>query len=137
MTTTAAPAAFTLTATFERETGSAPQQVQAVAIVPTLAAAQAIAALFPKSHKVRATTLTRPIGDDLSANGTEVVGYVSFEVGLNPTGNNGGRNETGIKRYRAFRKAVDRLGFPVEFDGRERCVNAYRTEAALDAAIDA
>lgn len=137
--TTATATAFRLTAYYVSDTGfwgvakvGTPAAVQAHAVVATLADAEAIAAQFPKSHKVRATTLSRPIGGDLR-NGTEVVGYVEFGVRLTATRGNE-RNETGIRRYWAFRKAAGKLGLPVVFE-RGRDSNAYATEAEFEAAI--
>lgn len=92
----------------------------------TIEAAQALAAQFPKGAKVSAN----PHGCS-QADGT-VTGLVNFRVTLQADGVNGGKNETGVKRYRAFRKGLAALNIPAEF------VMAYTnsiTEAALEARI--
>lgn len=77
--------------------------------VPTLEAAQALAAEFPKTTKVRATTLTSPIDGDYTK-GSRVTGIVTFQATTASNGVNGGTNETGIRRLRSFRKALAGLG---------------------------
>lgn len=66
--------------------------------------AEAFVALLPKSCKVRASTIT---GRDYQA------GLVKFNAMLAADGVNGGRNETGIKRYRALAAACERIGCPI------------------------
>lgn len=68
--------------------------------------AKAFAALLPKSCKVRGGGISCRSG---------MYGYVSFHVGLLKTGTTGERNETGVKRYRTLRRALDELGVNVEW----------------------
>lgn len=69
-------------------------------------AAQAFAALLPKSCKVRATTIN---GRGYSA------GFLQFHANLNTNGVVGERNEAGIKRYRSLVAACERLGVTIEW----------------------
>lgn len=91
------------------------------------AAAAEIVAQFPKSVGLVATTCTRHEGT------AEVCGYVSMSAKLATDGVNGGKNETGIKRYRSLRKHLARLGHTVEY--RADASNSYRTLEAFEAAL--
>lgn len=112
-------------------------------IVPTAEDAQAIAAQFPKSAKVRASSISGYFKGDTTEGAYSsdpdaalaTHGYVHIEIVLQSNGVNGGVNETGIKRYRAFRKHCARLGFIVEYkaDGS----NSYPTEADFEASLEA
>jgi hypothetical protein len=73
-------------------------------------AARELAAKFPKSTKVRQTILSNSNKDERWEDGV-----VSFRANLLADGVNGGCNETGIRRYRAFRKAAAKLGLRVQF----------------------
>jgi hypothetical protein len=101
-----------------------------------------VAATFPKSYKVRATTLSG-YTEEYDALAEEMLGplpwgpgkwelfyaevqrlpaqrychgWVTLRVGLREDGVNGGVNETGIKRARAFLAKAEKLGFTVVFD---------------------
>lgn len=91
-----------------------PQSVGASMIVETVEEARALAASFPKSTKVRGGSLSTRTRDGEPV----VVGYVKFNANLVANGVNGGVNETGMKRYRSFRKHVAALGHPIEWGTR-------------------
>ena len=74
--------------------------------VPTLEDAQAIAAMFPKSAKVRATTLSYDHG--------KIIGTVHFHAKLLATGVTGERNEAGIRRWHSFKRNAERMGYTLE-----------------------
>jgi hypothetical protein len=99
--------------------------IEATLEVDTPEEAREIAARFPKSTKVRGQTLHTYIHDEdgqpvPGANGdtyqTVYHGWVSFHAKIKADDVNGGRNETGIRRYRSFSKAAEKLGFIVEYD---------------------
>lgn len=92
-----------------------PTGAQIVMVTRTVAEAQAIAALFPKSVKVRATEFTTHRKGQYHEN--FVLGYVHLPfVQLATNGVNGGRNETGLKRLRSFYQACLKHNLPVDFD---------------------
>ncbi len=70
------------------------------------AIAAAIAAAFPKSLRLRACSLSSQDG---------YRPYINFHVRLSADGVNGGFNETGVKRYRSFRKQIEKLGHTAEW----------------------
>ena len=72
--------------------------------------ARTLAAQFPKSTKVRALSLTHS-----STSGRPVDGFLKFSAQLAADGVNGGRNETGIRRFKSLLKAAEKLGLTVEF----------------------
>lgn len=90
--------------------------------VASVADAKALAAQFPKAIGLRALRL---LGGP-----TEASGIVEFQARISADGVNGGTNEAGIKRYRSFRKHLDRHG--IEVNWRMRYANAW-TEAELEA----
>lgn len=120
---------FKMTATYR--TGiDQPQHIYLSATVATEEEARAIAARFPKSAGIKATTLTSHNGG-----ATLVQGYLRMGVRLVSDGVNGGVNETGLRRYRSFRRAAEKLGLDVEYTTPYS--NSYATEAAFEAAISA
>lgn len=93
--------------------------------VADLATAQKLAARFPKSAGVKATTLSTFVKD---ADGNPVpdpvtgcqyqhitLGLVYVQGKLSADGINGGRNEAGIKRFRSFERAAAKLGHSVTY----------------------
>lgn len=100
--------------------------VEASARVETKEEAQAIAALFPKSARVMGTTLSGCLDGNLQS----TVGYVHFWVELQSNGVTGARNETGLKRYRSFRRWAERLGFATEWTAQYG--NSIKTEAEFE-----
>lgn len=105
------------------------QGIEFTAILDTPEAAVEFVARFPKSAKLRATTLGTY--DDA---GNFTLGYVSHRINLRSDGVNGGVNETGIKRYRSILKAAEKAGIRVEFKGTG-FLNSYPTQADLNAAL--
>lgn len=97
--------------------------VEVVAYTDQLEDAQIIAAQFPKSSGVKAGTL--------SSCG-RIYGRISLIAKLHTDGVNGGKNETGIKRYRTFRRASMTLGY--DFEWSTPYSNSV-TEETLDASI--
>jgi hypothetical protein len=119
---------FKIAASYLSRDPNAAQHVEITAKCSTVEAAREIAALFPKSMKVRATTLTS------YATGEAVVtGIICFRAGLRSDGVNGGRNETGIKRYRSLVAKLAKHGFSTEYVAQWS--NAYPTLEAFEAAI--
>jgi hypothetical protein len=98
--------------------------IEATLEVDTPEEAREIAASFPKSAKVHGQTLHTYVADEnghaiLDSEGchqTLYHGWVSFHAKIKADDVNGGRNETGIRRYRSFSKAAEKLGFAVEYD---------------------
>lgn len=88
-------------------------------------------AQFPKSLRIRLTTLTRP-ADGSYRNGSEVVPAAAIHASLLADGVNGGRNETGIARAR---KALADPRLAAEWTAN--CVNSYATAADFLAAAGA
>lgn len=93
-----------------------------------------VAATFPKSAKVRGTSLStfegKPGADDYR---NFVCGLVIFDADLASNGVNGGINETGLRRYRAMRKALAAAGIETEW-AAGGYVSSYATEADFHAA---
>lgn len=80
--------------------------------------AQAIAAMFPKSLRVKGTTLStfdHDLRDRTGEYRNFTVGFVAIDVKLTATEVTGSENETGIKRFRSFLKNCEKLGFEVEY----------------------
>lgn len=80
--------------------------IQVSAVVETEADAQAVAAQFPKSLKLRGTSIH---GSDWDG----PRGYLSVRVQLSANGVNKGANESGLKRYRSFARHAGRLRYEV------------------------
>lgn len=101
-------------------------QIRVSAETDTLAQAQELAAAFPKSAKVKATTLStyvqdehgNPIPDPVTGRKYQHItkGYVAFYAKLEADQANGGRNEAGIRRYRSFARTAEHLGHSVRYD---------------------
>jgi hypothetical protein len=130
MNSTAAPAQ---TLTIQAHYNSAGQVAayEVTALVEDLAAAQAIVAQFPKSAGIWATECREYL-----ATGTKVWGYVSGRAALAKDGVNGGKNETGIKRYRSLAKAADKLGYTLDFAIQgSRIANGYTSREEFEAAL--
>jgi hypothetical protein len=114
-------------------------QLEAKVRVATKEDAQVVAALFPKSVKVKGTTLTGHIDENLqdipwhSAHGKpyRTVGYVKFRATFERNGVTGEFNETGLKRYRSFRRNAEKLGFGTEWTAAN-CKNAFQTETEFE-----
>ena len=87
-----------------------PAQITAIAAAPTVDAAREIAALFPKSLRIRAHVWTRvdPATDELVDQGG-----VWMSVDTAPSRVTGEVNESGMRRYRSFLKHCKRLGFEI------------------------
>jgi hypothetical protein len=97
--------------------------------VETVEEAKAIAARFPKSRKVRGTSC-----GGLRDGKYTTWGYVALHTHLYPDGTTGEKNETGIKRWFAFKRDCERLGIAIEWDGA--CFrNAYPTQQQFEEAI--
>jgi hypothetical protein len=95
------------------------------------AAAEAIVALFPKSAGLVASTCR----EYLPA-GTKTWGYIMGRAALAKDGVNGGKNETGIKRYRSLAKAADKLGYTLDFATRgSKIVGGYTSREEFEAAL--
>lgn len=92
--------------------------------LPTLEDAQAFVAKFPKSYGMHATTLV--------SNGMRK-GYVTFRAALLKNGVNGGKNETGIGRYRKVMKALDTMG--VRIGWVHPYSNSYMTRETFEATL--
>lgn len=80
-------------------------RIEAGAATSTFEEAQRVAATFPKSVKLVSTHLS---GDPDGQSG-----YVSFNASFVANGTNGGVNETGLRRYRTFRRFAASLGHEV------------------------
>jgi hypothetical protein len=121
-------AAFQINAYYNSYKGeAAPSHLRVRAEVANVEIAEAIAAQFPKSYRVFVNT-----GKEYGTGRTYAL--VTIDVTLESNGNNGGKNETGIKRYRAFVAKAIKNGHTVEF-AVDRATNAYQTADALHAAI--
>lgn len=133
---------FTMQATFVGSfsgaagTGPAfPQNVRISCQVETVEIAEAYAAEFPKGAKIRASRLTAP---DRVNGGWRDYGLITGSIGFKADGVNGGINETGLKRYRTWIKALDKLDHTIVFPHvPDNYVNAYKSRAAFEEAIGA
>lgn len=102
-----------------------PVHYEFTAEFPTFEDAAAFAALFPKSHKMQATTLGK-------SDGTRV-GYIRHYAWLAADDVNGGTNETAIKRYRALSRKIEALGATIVY--APQFVNSYASRADFEAAV--
>lgn len=84
-----------------------PQWFHARIEVPTIEEAQALAARFPKSLRVKGSGICDGLGKSW--------GVVKLEASMSPDGVNKGANETGIRRVRGFFKACAKLGIVLEY----------------------
>lgn len=111
--------------------GGIPVTIEISIYTVNLEAAHKVAARFPASAGVRATTITHYPDQG----GKPVThGLVHSRIKVSADGRTRGAvNETGIRRYRAIRKVVDQIGIPVEYVTPFR--NCFPNEAALQAAI--
>ena len=100
-------AATETTVTFRVETTESWIKTTAELPTSTREEAQAVAAMFPKSVKMIASSIS--FGD-----GRADVNTVSFCVYTTANKTTVEVNETGMKRYNAFVKAAAKLGFTVE-----------------------
>ena len=94
---------------------------------PTIEAATAFVAQFPKSTKMFTYTV--------STGGDGKYYAVNTHASLTSNGNNGGINEAGLRRYQAVIKAAAKLG--VEIVCVPNASNAYETREAFEQAIGA
>lgn len=117
---------FTARASYNMWSGPADAQSVEISLsVATIERAREIAGMFPKAAKATAYPVA-------SANGN----YAGVRVGsanLVPNGTKGAANETGVARYRKARKAIEALGFDVEWVTPFK--NSYATEAEFEAAL--
>lgn len=74
--------------------------------------AEAVAALFPRSCKLRGTTLS---GRRNAAGERFESGYLTFHAALHANGVHGARNETGITRYKRLLAHAAQLGYSIEW----------------------
>lgn len=114
---------FQIDATYNSETGT-PQMVKATGRVATPELAREIAAAFPKATKIRGGAISTSTGKE---------GYINLYAELTPNGSNRGVNETGLKRFRSFLKAAERLGHTVEY--RAVFSNSYESMADFNDAL--
>lgn len=114
---------------FSQWDNSQASHVEISMFVDTRETAQMFVATLPKSLRVRATTM--------SLSGSQLLGMVSFRVSLNADGVNGGVNETGVKRYRRYLKALADAGVEVKWDNEARCTNSYASPEEFEAALTA
>lgn len=95
------------------------------------AVAEALAAEFPKSAKVKVVTLSTHTPGDFSD--AFDVPTLRFRADLRSNGVNGGVNETGLRRYRSLRRTIEKLGLAVEWTATSN--NSYATEADFESAV--
>lgn len=103
-----------------------PSWVEVTAHVQTKELAAEIAAQFPKSVNVRGQGMNWGLAGITT-------GWVSFRATLAANGVNGGRNETGIRRYHNLIKHLARLGHAVEYE--VNASNSYPSREAFETAI--
>lgn len=121
-------ATFTVSAYYNNNKGTgSPSHLVVHARFDSYEAAAEAVARFPKSYRLVAVK-GRYDGHDY--------GVVRTTVKLEGDDANGGKNETGIKRYRALLTKAEKLGYKVEYVAGQ-AVNAYLTRAELDAVLDA
>jgi hypothetical protein len=116
---------LTLTAYFNYHRPELLQGAKFQARFATLAEAEAVVALFPKSSRLRAVTLR---GDKNGA-----TALVDGVINLAPNGTNGERNETGEKRYHTIMARAAKVGVTVEYV--VSCGNAYPSREAFEAEL--
>jgi hypothetical protein len=92
---------------------------------PTIEAATAFVAQFPKTTKMFTFTVH-------TSEGGKYYG-VATRANLASDRNNGGINETGLRRYQAVTKAAAKLG--IEIVCVPNAANAYETREAFEQAI--
>jgi hypothetical protein len=93
-------------------------------------------AKFPKSAKVRLGDLSTFDYDIYEATGKYVnihLPYASTRAVLHANGVNGGKNETGIRRYRTVVASAEKAG--IEIVWRDDASNAYPTREAFEKAV--
>jgi hypothetical protein len=95
--------------------------------------ADAFAALFPKSLRVRSSSLStqKQYHPELEGTGPVKLGYVTFDVKFSPTKGNDA-NETGANRYRKFMAKLDELGYDVKW----RPSPSFKTREEFEAALE-
>lgn len=99
---------FEIRAFFDYHAGSGiAQHVDVRLTADTREQAEEIAALFPKSVKAKAWTMTHGNGSKSH--------FVGMWADFISTGATGAKNETSIKRYRSFLRHAEKQGFVVEF----------------------
>lgn len=121
---------------FGRGGPSGPDAVQGVALharYETPEQAEAAAALFPKSCRVRVGTLGTYTGLGTPDYRTFTLHTIHVSITLSADKVNGGRNETGIKRYRSIMKAINKAGLAVEWVAG--CGNSYASQADFENAL--
>jgi hypothetical protein len=116
----------------KRGEGRKPGHVDIAILAVDAVERDAILALFPKSARLHATSLSR-MGTDENG-GSRTLGYISSTIKLATDGVNGGRNETGIKRLHSILRAAEKAGLVVEYSAAAG--NAYDSLSDLLAAID-
>lgn len=102
-----------------------PQAVQFTAKVDTVEQAREIAAQFPKSYKVRGSSLA-----SYATGETVETGIVTWNRRLNPNDSNGGTNEAGIAAYHRMVAKLDQLGYDVEW--ATPYANSYPTRESFE-----
>lgn len=90
------------------------------------AAATEIASRFPKSARLRVTTLS-------FSDGRPKVSYIIGRGNLVANGANGGINETGAKRYHTLIRAAAKAGVSIRWEARWG--NSYPSAHAFETAI--
>ena len=121
------PATVTATPT-EVEVTAQKNWLEATINVATFEDAEAFCTEFPKYVKAHACTLSGNHDGDYFK-----IGMVRVAINLQTNGVNGGVNEMGIKRYRAFRRICEAKGLPFKF-----VEGFYRlTESELDELLEA
>lgn len=92
--------------------------LKASATVETREDAQALAAQFPKSLRIKASCLSTYDKAHYEKTGeyiNEIKGYVVIQVSLRSTGVTGEYNETGAKRWDSFKRNCSKLGIELEY----------------------
>jgi hypothetical protein len=93
----------------------------------------AFVAAFPKSAGVHSTTLSTFEGVDWTTGRSVRLPFATVEIFLSSNRANGGRNETGVKRYQSIIRTAAKLGLKVGWDGNGS--NLYDTQAAFEEAL--
>lgn len=112
---------------------TAVQNIRLDARFETREQAEAAAALFPKACRIKVYALGTYTGLGTPDYRTFTLYTIHTDIRLNADRVNGGKNETGIKRYRSIMRAAERAGLAVEwlsFSG-----NSYATQADFEAAL--
>lgn len=119
------------------QTDGGPGRVQGVALharYETPEQAEAAAALFPKSCRIRTSRLSTYVGTWGQPDYRDLVLHtIDVTIKLSSDGSNGGKNETGIKRYRSIVKACEKAGLAIEWVAGYG--NSYATQADFEAAL--